>query len=150
MPVVHAPETEYAKEMRRHEAAYTQYGPPGRPYVPREYPWRLYKATRQKDGARTFEAQTANDEHERRNLESRGFVVGGQEAALAALEAIEFNHAELAANLNFQARRMTAGNPHAAEEIAAAQEAHGAKHLPMVPETPIRPRGRPKKTTVPE
>lgn len=151
MPVVHAPETEYAKEMRKWESQYTQYGPPGRPYPqPLPYPTRMYKAERQKDGSRLFHGETAHDEHEQRNLESRGFVVGGQQAALDALEKIEFGHAELAANLNYQARRATAGNPHVAEEIAAAQDAHGAKHLPMVPETPIKKRGRPKKETVPE
>ncbi|HEX7936763.1 MAG TPA: hypothetical protein VF573_27330 [Paraburkholderia sp.] len=147
MPVVHTPESEYAKEMRKWEAHHTQYGPPGRPFVFSEYPLRMYKATRQSTGDRTFEAQTANNEHERRNLESRGFVVGGQQAALDALEGVEREHAELAANREWKIRHGRVGEA-AVKEVRAAEEEAGARHLPDLPIAPKR-RGRPKKTETP-
>jgi hypothetical protein len=31
-------DTAYGKEMRKHEGQFSQWGPPGRPYVFREYP----------------------------------------------------------------------------------------------------------------
>lgn len=143
MPVVHTPESEYAKEMRRWEAHHTQFGSPGRPYTFQAYPTRMYKATRQSDGSRTFEGFTANDEHERRNLESRGFVVGGQQAALDALEAIEKAHAELAAEINYEQRHKL--SEHASAEVEQARHEYGeARHMPVVPETP-----RPRRTKIP-
>lgn len=143
MPVVHTPESNYAKEMRRHEAYHTQFGPPGRPYAYRDYPTRMYKAERLPSGDRTFEAQTAEDEHQRRNLESRGFVVGGQQAALDALTAVELEHAKLAAEINYDVRHGMGDRARA--EVDQAQESAGAKHLPMIPEVPIKKRGRPAK-----
>ena len=83
MPVIHTPDTPYAKEMSRHEAIHTKYGAPQRPYEYREFPTRMYRAVRDpKSGAPVLEGETANDEHEVRNFESRGFVRGGQLAAL--------------------------------------------------------------------
>lgn len=143
MAVVHTVDSEYAKEMRKWEATHTQYGPPGRPYTYVAYPTRMYKATRLPSGDRTFEAQTAASADEQRNLESRGYVAGGQQAALDALEAIERSHAELAAEINYQARHGMGDRARA--EVESAQEAAGARHLPMIPETPIKKRGRPVK-----
>ena len=145
MGVVFTPESEYAKEMRKWNAHHSEYGPPGRPFVQAEYPWRLYKATRQKDGTRTFDGQTANDAHERRNLESRGFVTGGQQAALDALEAVEREHAILAAEINYEVRHGLSEKARA--EVEAHQEAAGARHLPMIPEAPKK-RGRKPKQPV--
>lgn len=143
MPVIHAPESAFAQEMRKWEGQYTQYGPPGRPYNPNiKYPTRMYKATRQADGTRTLEGMTAADEHERRNLESRGFVYGGQQAAIDALDQEQTEHGKLAAEINFEARRMSDG---ARAEVEAAQEAAGARHLPAIPTTPTKRRGRPAK-----
>jgi hypothetical protein len=91
--------TAYARELTKHEANFTQYGPPGRPYVYREYPAMMYKPSRPKmGGPPIFEGQTAENEQQREQLERVGFVYGGQGAALAALEAREFEIAELAAN----------------------------------------------------
>lgn len=135
MPMVLPPETEYAKEMRKWEAFHTQFGPPGKPYVKHDYPTRMYKCERQSDGKRTFEGVTANDEHEQRNLESRGFVRGGQQAALDALEKIELTHAELHAEMNFEARRMS---ENAQIEYHAAEATAGARHIATVPEKPKR------------
>lgn len=139
MPVIHAPETAYAQEMRKWEAQYTQYGPPGRPYVYAEFPKLLYKGTRQSDGTRTLEHVKVHTDDEQRNMQSRGFCLT-QELALDALDREHTEHGILAAELNFEARRMSAK---AAAEIDAAQQAHGARHLPTMPEG--KKRGRPKK-----
>lgn len=144
MAMVLPPETEYAKEMRKWEPHHTQWGPPGRPYTKQIYPTRMYKCERGKDGTRTFDGQTAQDEHEQRNLESRGFVVGGQQAALDALDRIEFSHAELHAELNYEAKHKLSLSAKA--EYESAEAAAGARHIAVVPETPIKRKGgRPKK-----
>ena len=135
MPVVHVPESNFSIEMRKWEAHHTVYGPPGRPYAYAPYPTRMYKVARQADGARTFEAETANDEHEQRNLESRGFVVGGQQAALDAFDAQEQAVAVLAANRAYNDRNMS---EKAQAEIAAAEASAGARHLAEIPEKPKR------------
>ena len=146
MPVVHAPETEYAKEMRRWEAHHTQFGPPGRPWgSPNgpggEFPKMLYKGIRQADGSRVLEHFIVKSDDEQRNMQSRGYEVT-QELALEALDKEHTEHGKLAAELNFEARRMSEG---ARAEIAAAQEAAGARHLPVIPETPKKRPGRPAK-----
>lgn len=135
MGVVFTQESEYAKEMRKHEALHTQYGAPMRPYVFCEYPTRMYKAGRDKGGKiAILEAMTARDETERQNLESRGFVHGGQGAAIKAWEAEEFSRAELAAERNYVEKRMS---PKAQAEAQAADDEAGAQHLASVPELPV-------------
>ncbi len=144
MPVIHAPETEYAKEMRKWEANYTQFGPPGRPWGSKdgpggEFPKMIYKGVRQADGTRTLEHFIVQNDDEQRNLQSRGYSLTQQDA-LDVLDREHTEHGALAAELNFEARRMS---HKAAAEIDAAQQAHGVKHLPAVPHTPIKKRGRP-------
>jgi hypothetical protein len=146
MPVIHAPETAYAQEMRKWEANYTKYGPPGRPWGSEggpggHFPNTVFKATRQPDGKRIMETFVVQNEDEERNMQSRGWVLTQQEA-LDALDAAQTEHAKLAAEINAEARRMS---PQAQEEIAAAQEAAGARHLPSIPETPKKRLGRPAK-----
>lgn len=97
----------YAREITKHEAHHTQYGAPGRPYVFRAYPTMMYRPTRPTSGgAVTWESQEAHSDTERSNYESVGFFHGGKAAALAALEAREFEVAELAANRAFNDRAM--------------------------------------------
>lgn len=134
MGVYHAPESEYAKESVKWEGQYSQYGPPGRAYQFRDYPARLYRVERKADGTRVFEGFTVKDEQEQRNMESRGFVAGGQGAALAAFEQEEFRIAELAAERNFHERRMSDGARARAE---AVNDAAGARHIAEVPEEPV-------------
>jgi hypothetical protein len=136
----------YAKEVIKHEALHTQYGPPGRPYEFHAYPTMMYRASRPKAGGVTpdFEGQEAGSDTERSNLESLGYVHGGKQAAWDALEKREFEIAELAANRNALDRTMS---PRAQAEAAAAEEGT-IQHLAAVPETPIAPkrgRGRPPK-----
>ena len=135
MAVVHAPESTFSKEMAKWETTFTQYGPPGRQYTFQEYPSRLYKAVRNPDGSRTFEGVTVNDADEQRNFESRGFVAGGQQAALDALAEQEQEVAVLAANRNYNDRNMSErAQAEAAEVIASA----GARHVAEIPEKPKR------------
>lgn len=146
MGVVHSPDSGFAKEMAKWNFYHSEFGPPGRQFVQKDYPARLYKAVRGSNGAIRFEGVTVGDEDERDRSERLGFVWGGQGEALKALEASELEIAKLAANLNYQAARMSPG---AAADIGAAQAAAGARHLGEVPAAPVkRGRGRPKKAEV--
>ena len=133
----------YAREIVRHEAHHTQYGPPGRPYEFRPYPTMLYRPVRSKtSGDVAYEGQEAQDDTTRERLERVGFIHGGQGAALAALEAREFEIAELAANRHALDRKMS---DKAQAEVAAVEDAT-IQHLAAIPETPIkRGPGRPRK-----
>jgi hypothetical protein len=123
--------TAYAQELRKWEANYTQYGPPGRPHVHRDYPARMYQASRPPQGGpAVFEGVTAEDERDRERLERIGFVYGGQGKALEALEAREFELAELAANRALTDRKMTAKAQAEAEKVDVAT----IKHLGAIPE----------------
>jgi hypothetical protein len=125
------PNTAYAKEIAKWNAHHTQYGPPGRPHVHRDYPARMYKPSRPPQGGpAVFEGATANDEREREQLEAVGFVYGGQGAALEALEKREFELAELAANRPIADRGMSA-KAHAESD---AVENSTIQHLGSIPE----------------
>lgn len=138
--------TEYAKEMVKHEAFPTIYGHGQRPFVHREFPKRIYKAVRLDKGGVGYEGFTVNDEHEQRNMLSRGYSVT-QPEAFAALEAEQLEHGKLAAEREWEIQhgRISA---RATAEVRAAEQEHGARHLPAVPETPIKKRGRPAKVQV--
>ena len=86
--------------------------------------------------------QEAADEAQARNLLSRGYARGRVAAEQAVMDA-EQAAAKAAANRAFHERRMSEA---ARAEAQAADEATG-KHLGEIPETPIRKRGRPVKTT---
>lgn len=138
------PESAEAKERCKWEAQFTPFGAPGRPYVFRAYPMYLFKAGRI-DGVTPgiVEERIADDEQAAANLKSRGFCED-PEAALAAFHASDLEIAKLAAERHYTERRMTA---HAQAEGAAADAASGS-HVPSVPETPIKKRGRPVKPVV--
>ncbi|HJP60591.1 MAG TPA: hypothetical protein VJ865_11340 [Gemmatimonadaceae bacterium] len=142
MGVVHNPESEYAKEARKFEAQHTVLGPGERPYVYQEYPKRLYKMGRDAKGRVCVEeAQDAHSAVEQKNLESRGFVSGGQAKAEEGFHANDLEVAKQAANRAAHERTMS---PKAREE-AAVVDASTDEHVPVIPETPIKPtakRGR--------
>jgi hypothetical protein len=139
LAVLHSPESDYAKEMRKHESQHTQFGPGERPYVYREFPCRMYKAGRDAAGRPSIvDAQDAHSEAEVRNFESRGFVAGGQGKAIDALHAGDTEIAKLAANRAAQERTMSP----AAQREAAAHDDATDEHVPVIPETPIKRRGR--------
>lgn len=136
--------TPYAQEMRKYEATHTQFGAPGRPYVYREFPKRLYRAVRREDKPGIiFDGFTVNDEAEQRNMQSRGYAVS-QQAAMDALEAEQTEHGKLAAEREYEIKHGRISEK-ATREVRAAEAEHGATHLPAVPETPIKKRGRPAK-----
>lgn len=145
MSVVHTPESEYAKEMRKWEAQYTEFGPPGRPYVYQEYPMQLYRAARRPNGGgHTFDGQRAETERERSSLEALGFVAGGQQCAVDVLETQERQYAELAASREYAVRHGKHSEA-AVREIRDAEAVAGAVHLPDVDKPERRGVGRPKK-----
>ena len=140
MSIVIAPETEYAKELRKWEAFPTAAGAPGKPWVFKEYPQAMYKVTERNPVELEF--QVADDETQKRNLESRGFVTGGPAKAVEAYDAAQKSFAEQAANRAYMERRMS---PEAQAE-AQAYEASVDGHVAEIPEMPIRRKpGRPAK-----
>lgn len=128
--------SEYAKELCKHEALHTKYGPPGRPYVHAEFPKRLYKAVRGDKGIE-FEGFTVHNDDEQRNMQSRGYALS-QPDALDALHREQTEHGKLAAERNYEIDRGRLSE-RAAAEVRAAEAAHSG-HLPEVPEKPIRKR----------
>ena len=139
MSVVHPPESEYAKEMRKWEAFPSQYGPAGRPYEYKEYPVMMYKIT--EINPLKYEYQQAADENEKRNFLSRGWAVG-LKGAEEAYHAQSLEVAKAAANRAYHEQRMS---PEAQAE-ARAYEAEQDGHVPVIPEVPIRRKpGRPAK-----
>ena len=146
--IVHNPASPYAREMAKWEMGYSPYGPPGRPREVigyQEYPAMFYKMARSKtNGDFIVEHYTeAADENEARNLMSRGYRQG-QEAAIKFVEEREQEVAVATAERHFHDRRMS---EKAQAEARRADDA-SAQHVPEVPETPIRKRGRPKKIDV--
>ena len=152
MPVEHGQASAYAKEMVKHEAHHTHYGAPQRPYVYREFPKAVYRFKRvDGKGIVKDEMHIVNNELEQRNMQSRGFHLS-QEDAIKAIEREHTEHGKLAAEREWQIRHGRVSD-RATAEVRAAEEAHGAKHLPDVPETPIpahrKKRGRPAKAAQP-
>lgn len=148
MPVEWGQNSNYGKEMRRWESTHTQFGPPGRPYVFQEFPKRMYKAARIAGrGIEIVDAQTAEDDLQEANLRSRGFHFM-QAAAIDAIRAEQTEHGTLAAEREWEIQHGRLSE-HATAEVRAHEQAHGATHLPMIPETPIpttKKRGRRPKT----
>lgn len=141
MAIAHTPESPYAKEAVKWEATHTMYGPPGRPFVYREYPKRLYQVARAKTGGSIdiVHAEDVDDELMEANLRSRGFIALSEAAEW--VEHQEHDLAELAANRAFNEQRMSP----AAKAEAARADAETSAHLPAIPDTPIKRRGRPAK-----
>ncbi len=141
-PILHSPDSPESLERCKWEAQYSQYGPPGRPYVKREYPLMMYLAGRPENGMGPdviLEQETVDLPGSQEDfLRSRGFrETPGK--ALAAFSGQQLEFAKLAANLEYQKKNQLSGK--AAAEVDAAQDAHPT-HLPMVPETPIKPRAK--------
>src|SRR5437773_5830210 len=128
MAVIHSPESNYAKELVKWEAQVTSAGPGLRPYLKREYPQMLYRAARLDDGAFGIaETHLVESDLEASNYFSRGFHPTPLEA-LDGLKAQELEIAKLAANRNFQERRMS----DKARAQSPAVEAEPSHHLACV------------------
>lgn len=146
MSVIYPPETEFAKERVKWEAQNSELGPAQRPYVYRPYPAMIYRAGRPENGLgahRIVEEVVVGSEQEYDNYKSRGFRA-------TPLEAIELvnkqqdEYSRLAAELNHEQKNTL--SERASAEVDNARSAHVgtiSHHMPMVPETPIKPkRGR--------
>lgn len=139
MAVLHSPESAYAKELWKWDHTVNETNPVDgskglRPATPQMYPARLYKAGRIQGIPAIVEAVEVRSEAEERNQIALGFVAGGQGAALAQLEAEDLEIAKLAANRAFNERRMSEG----AQREAAQVDDSTARHVPVIPETPIK------------
>lgn len=139
----------FAKEMAKWEAYPSVYSPQaGRPYNPNaRWPAMFYRVGHKNGGAlEILERREAADEVEGRNLYSRGFGNGVQEA-IDLFEQQQTEIATLAANRAHSDQRMS----EKARGEAAAKDAETLEHLPVIPETPIRRRpGRKPKTVTTE
>src|SRR5216117_1122689 len=133
MGVMWSQDSGYATERRKWETTHTEFGPPGRPAVYQEFPLMVYRAKRAETGGKLIlEHHIVNDEQEERNLLSRGFV-RGPEQAIARLEYGEQELARAAAERAYAEQRMS---PKAQAEAAAVDEST-IQHLGEVPRTPI-------------
>lgn len=146
--------SEYAKEMRKHESTHTRYGPPGRPYVYREFGESgtvMYRAEhRSGTGIVIVDRHTVHDERQQQNMRSRGYYDEPTEA-IAAIERQQTEFGRLAAERNFDIAHGRLSEK-AAAEVRGHEADHGARHLPAIPETPIpahRKRGRRPKAVAP-
>lgn len=141
MSVFYAPETAMAKELRKWEYGNPDDGYRGyREVVTTEFPKMLYKFAQTDEGIVCVDRAEAANADGQRNLESRGFFVD-QRAAVIAVEDNNREIARLAAERHYHERSMS---DRAQREIAA-HEAETDRHLPEIPETPIRRGGRPPK-----
>lgn len=145
MGVVHTPDSEYMKELLKWEFDDYRYGEARGLRGPRtyqEFPKMLYKAGRNdRNQIAILSRQSAETPEDERRLQSQGFVFG-PEKAIEACEAQEREIATLAANRAYQERTMS---PQAQAEAAAVDDST-SDHVPVIPETPRKPRGRQPKT----
>ena len=149
MSVLIVPETAEAAERRKWEAQYSPYGPGERPYLYREFPLMLHKAGKPLDangdpkmGAPDIidrKEVSSLDEETREN--AHGFYRDPAEA-VRKFEAQQVEIAKLAAEMNWDVKNRL--SPQAGAEVEAARERHPG-HMPMMPVTPIKRRGRPSK-----
>lgn len=97
------------------------------------YPTMLYKATQKNPWK--FEQHVAHSEVEQRNMESRGFVAGGKQAAADAFDKERQEDAVMAAVRNAEDKNMS---PKAKAESDAVEQA-SSRHLRGIPEKKDRP-----------
>lgn len=145
--IVHNPASPYAREMAKWEMSYSPYGPPGRPREQvgqQDYPALFYKMKRRDtNGDFVIEHyQEAGSDTEANALRARGYG-RGQAEGIAVVEGYEQSIAVAAAQRAKTERSMS---DKARAEAQLADDATG-QHLPSVPVTPIRKRGRPVKVT---
>lgn len=117
---------------------YADGGRGGAPFA--EYPKMLYKAESAMGGHRISGFKIVHDEGQERVACGQGWSVT-QEQAIAAVGAQELEFKRLAANRAYNEKWMS---DKAKAEAQAADEST-MQHLPAIPTTPIRKRGRPVK-----
>lgn len=136
MGVQYPKDSEYAKEVVKWEAQHTDFGPPGRPYLRRDFPMTVHKAGRREGVTLAIvETKHVGDEAEQTRAQHDGFYPTPLEA-LEAFHAQGLELAKLAAERHENERRMS---ELAQAEAKAADEASG-DHVASVPTTPIKPK----------
>jgi hypothetical protein len=144
MGVIYPPETEYAKERQRWEAQGSEIGPGLRPYVFRPYPAMVFKAGRPENGMGAHvivESRVAESEKDFDNWRHLGFRMTPLEA-IELVDAQQLECATLAAELNHEQKNKLSERASVEVDIARASHTGISRHMPMVPETPIKKRGR--------
>lgn len=139
MGILHSPDSNESKERVKWEAQYSPFGPGLRPYVKRPFPMMIHLAGPPPGGmgpVTIIEQMEVGSEQEMEFPYARGFRETPLDAILA-YEAQQLEFAKLAANLEYQKKNQLSVK--AAAEVEAAQDA-SPTHLPMVPETPVKPR----------
>ena len=136
MGVQWSADSDYAKELAKWEAVPTEFvRVPGRPFVHREYPKWLYRASRADGGPKITDSIIVESDTQEAAMLSRGFHVD-QNEAIEAIHAEDRQFAQLAAERAFAERRMS----EKAQAEARIADESTPRHLPSVPETPIRTR----------
>jgi hypothetical protein len=115
-----------------------QGGKANMPFQP--FPKMLYKAESADGGPRISACKIVESEEAERLAIGQGWS-DGQQAALDAVEARNKEFALLAAKRNYNDKWMSEG----AKAESRAVEETSAVHLPVIPEAPIKKRGRPAK-----
>ena len=145
MSVLISPDSVYGKEAWKweHHIGETHPSDPTihgmRPREFQAYPAMLYRATQKNPWK--FDSHLAESPEDQRIMEDQGFHAGGRGVAAEAFERREVEIAKLAANRNWNDRNISEA---ARAEVNAHEEA-SSKHLPEIPVTPIKKRGRPAK-----
>src|SRR5438094_9943437 len=142
MGMLWSPDSDYARERRKWESTHSEFGPPGRPLIFQEFPLMVYRAKRAETGGKPIlEHHIVGDEQEERNLLSRGFV-RGPEQAIARLEYNEQELARAAAERAYADQRLS----DKAKQEAAKVDESTIQHLGEIPEQSIKHRTKPKLT----
>lgn len=138
MAMLVAPESPYGKALWpwEHHQGETHPTDPTikgmRPTHFQPYPSMLYRVTQKNPWQ--WDAEIVTSEMEQRNLESRGFVAGGIEAACTAFDASMQELALMAASRNYTDRNVSEA---ARAEINEAEQA-SSRHLGEIPAKPRR------------
>lgn len=151
MGIQRAQEDSWTKEMARWEQRDVMVGGTfvqaipfengGRKDAPHaEYPKMLYRGESADGGPRIAGCKIVSDDSQERMACGQGWSVT-QEAAIAAVAAQQLEFAKLAANRAYNDKWMSDG----AKEEARRVDESTMNHLPTIPETPIKKRGRPVK-----
>ena len=142
MSVIYPPESEYAKESVKWEAQGSPMGPGLRPYQFRPYPMMMHKAGRPENGMGPHvivDKMIVDSELGEEAARHQGFRPTPLDA-IKALDEQNLEFAKLAAEINYEVKNKLSEK--AGAEVTAAQAAHHG-HMPVMPETPIKPkRGR--------
>lgn len=159
MAIVHSPDSEYSKEIEKWNTE-QRYGGM-RPNSFQAFPKMLYKAHARENGKVMCGDPLAaiGDPVGEAFSRSCQLIVGNEEQAASARragwydspdDAVAGYHAQQTEQANIAAQRHFADQRLSEQARAEADAADAAthEHLPAIPETPIRRRGRPRKAEV--